>query len=165
LCIHYAQFMWFHDPVRRKAGQLRKVELYDRAAPYLEPPARRIEIEFEGSAIPGYLRLPPGPAPAGGWPCAVLIGGLESTKEESLLFEDLCLDRGVATFAFDGPGQGELFFQVKLQPDFERYTSAVVDELEQLPELDSHRLGVLGRSLGGFYAIRSAAHDPRLRAL
>jgi 2,6-dihydroxypseudooxynicotine hydrolase len=76
----------------------------------------------------------------------------------------LCLARGLATFAFDGPGQGELFFEVKLRPDFERYTSAVVNELERCSDLDPRRLGVLGRSLGGFYAVRSAAHDPRLRA-
>lgn len=164
LSLHYAQFMWFQDPARREAGQRRKVELYNRAAPHLDPPACRIEIGFEGCSIPGFLRMPAGPRPTSGWPCVVLIGGLESTKEESLLFENLCLTRGLATFAFDGPGQGELFFQVRLRPDFERYTSAVVDNLEQHPELDSSRLGVLGRSLGGFYAIRSAAYDSRLRA-
>jgi 2,6-dihydroxypseudooxynicotine hydrolase len=164
LCFHYAQFMWFHDPARREAGQRRKVELYHRAAPHLVPAGERIEIAFEGATIPGFLRLPPGEAPSSGWPCALLMGGLESTKEESLRFEELCLRRGLATFAFDGPGQGELFFDVKLQPDFERYTSAVIDALEGRAELDAGRLGVLGRSLGGFYALRSAANDDRLRA-
>jgi 2,6-dihydroxypseudooxynicotine hydrolase len=53
---------------------------------------------------------------------------------------------------------------VKLRPDFERYTSAVADELERRPGVDSRRLGVLGRSLGGYYAIRSAAADRRFRA-
>ena len=164
LSFHYAQFMWFHDPARREEGQRRKVEIYNRAAPYLVPSAERVEIGFEGTTIPGFLRLPAAEAPAAGWPCVLLIGGLESTKEESLRFETLCLQRGLATFAFDGPGQGELFFDVKLQPDFERYTSAVVDHLERLPGLDATRFGVLGRSLGGFYAIRSAAADDRLRA-
>ena len=164
LSFHYAQFMWFHDPARREEGQRRKVELYNRAAPHLVPAAERVEIPFEGSVIPGFLRLPAGALPAEGWPCVLLIGGLESTKEESLLFENMCLRRGLATFAFDGPGQGEMFFQVKLQPDFERYASRVVDELERRPEVDATRLGVLGRSLGGFYALRSAAGDHRLRA-
>ena len=48
-------------------------------------------------------------------------------------FEDLCLRRGLATFAFDGPGQGEVFFDVKARPDFERYASAVVDEANGIP--------------------------------
>ena len=95
----------------------------------------------------------------------LLLGGLESTKEESYGFENLCLRRGLATFAFDGPGQGEVFFELKLQPGFERYTSAVIDQLERQDELDTNRLGVLGRSLGGFYALRSGAGDDRLRAV
>jgi 2,6-dihydroxypseudooxynicotine hydrolase len=165
LSFHYAQFMWFHDPSRREQGQHRKVELYNRAAPHFVPPAERIEISFEDVTIPGFLRLPAGDPPETGWPCVLLLGGLESTKEESYGFENLCLRRGLATFAFDGPGQGELFFQAKLQPRFERYTSAVIDRLEGRTELDSSRLGVLGRSLGGFYALRSAAGDDRLRAV
>jgi 2,6-dihydroxypseudooxynicotine hydrolase len=162
LCAHYAQFMWFHEPARREAGQHRKVALYQRAAPHLDPPAERVEIAFEGVTIPGYLRLPDGPGD-GPHPCVVLIGGLESTKEESLRFEDLCLARGMATFAFDGPGQGELFFGAKLGPGFERYVSAVVDHLVDRPELDPSRFGVLGRSLGGHYAPRAAAADERFR--
>ena len=164
LSAHYAQFMWFHDPARREAGQRRKVLLFDRAAPHFSWPGERIEIPLGDVAIPGYLRLP-GPArDAGPVPCCVLIGGLESTKEESHLFENLCLTRGMATFAFDGPGQGELFFDVKLGPDFERYTSAVVDHLVDRDEIDADRIGVLGRSLGGHYAPRSAAADHRFAA-
>jgi 2,6-dihydroxypseudooxynicotine hydrolase len=164
LSFHYAQFMWFHDPGRRELGQRRKVELYNRAAPHLRPAAHRVELPFEGTAIPGFLRVPNGTPPRSGWPCVVLIGGLESTKEESLRFEDMCLRRGLATFAFDGPGQGELFFDVKLQPDFERWTSVVVDHLVSRDEVDADRLGVLGRSLGGHYALRSAAADDRFVA-
>ena len=163
LTAHYGQYMWFHDPARREHGQRRKVELFNRAAPHLNPPAERVEIAFEGATIPGFLRLPEtgadGPAP-----CVVLIGGLESTKEESHRFENLCLERGLATFAFDGPGQGELFFEIKLGPHFERCTSAVLDELERRPELDAARFGVLGRSLGGHYAPKSAACDDRFAA-
>ena len=34
------------------------------------------------------------------------IGGLDTTKEDYLDVNDLCIQRGLATFAFDGPGQG-----------------------------------------------------------
>lgn len=163
LSAHYAQFMWFHDPERREAGQRRKVELYDRAAPHFISPGERIEVEVDGATIPGYLRLPEVTSSQPP-PCVILIGGLESTKEESYRFEGLCLDRGLATFAFDGPGQGEAFFDVKLVPDFERYTSAVIDRLERHNAIDPKRLGILGRSLGGHYAPKSAAADSRLKA-
>ena len=120
---HYAQFYMFERPDLREAGQKRKVALYDRAAPLFFPPAERIDIPFEGFTIPGFLRKPPGVERPR---CAVLIGGLESTKEESYLFERMCHDRGMATFAFDGPGQGEMYFQTPIRPDFERFTSAVL---------------------------------------
>lgn len=163
LSAHYAQLMWFHDPERREAGQRRKVELFDRAAPHFRPPGERVEIPIDQTTIPGYLRLP-AQAADGPVSCCVLIGGLESTKEESHLFENLCLARGMAIFAFDGPGQGELFFDVKLGPDFERYSSAVLDHLVERPEIDAGRIGVLGRSLGGHYAPKSAAADDRFAA-
>lgn len=158
---HYAQFLFFHDPERRESGQRKKQELYDRAAPLLVPPARRFGVPLDEAVVPGFLRLPPGRGP---FPLVVLLGGLESTKEESYHFENMLLKRGVATCTFDGPGQGEMWFQVRLRPDFERYTSAVLDCLEGQPEIDPGRVGILGRSLGGYYAIRSAALDPRIKA-
>jgi 2,6-dihydroxypseudooxynicotine hydrolase len=161
LAYQYAQFLWFHDLPVREAGQRQKQRLYDRAASLLSPPAERFAVELDGLSIPGFLRLPAG---AGPHPAVVLLGGLESTKEESYLFENLCLERGLATCTFDGPGQGELFFQARLRPDFERFTSAVVDYLTTRPEIDAARLGVLGRSLGGYYAVRSAAVDRRFSA-
>jgi 2,6-dihydroxypseudooxynicotine hydrolase len=161
LCWHFGQFLWFHRPEEKEPAQHRKVELYRKAAPLLQPAAEPALIEHDGIAMPGFLRLPPGGGPA---PCAILIGGLDSTKEESYHFENACLRRGLATLAFDGPGQGECYFQRPLVPDFERYVSAVVDYLQQRPEIDGERIGVLGRSLGGYYAARSAATEPRLKA-
>lgn len=57
-----------------------------------------------------------------------------------------------------------MYFQAKLRPDFHRFTSAVLDWLEKRPEIDADRIGIIGRSLGGFYAVHSAAHDPRFKA-
>jgi 2,6-dihydroxypseudooxynicotine hydrolase len=162
LSYHYAQFLWFHDPENRDAGQQKKVALYREAAPLFVPPAERFDIAFEEFSIPGYLRLPPGAA--GRVPVALVLGGLESTKEESYRFENLCLARGLATCTFDGPGQGEMYFQAKMRPDFHRFASRVIDWLEQRPEIDKDRIGVIGRSLGGYYAVHIAAHEPRLKA-
>src|ERR1700738_5077272 len=49
---HYAQFLWFHEPETREAGQHRKAELYDRAAPLLCPAAERFEVAVDGVSIP-----------------------------------------------------------------------------------------------------------------
>lgn len=164
LSCQYAQFMLVDIPELREAGQRRKADLYMRAAPNLLPVAERFEVDVEGVRIPGYVRVPVGDAPKAGWPCVLLVGGLESTKEESYLFEQMCLRRGLATVTFDGPGQGEVFFELKVVKPFERYASAALDWVLGNTPLDAGRLGVLGRSLGGYYALRIAACDPRLRA-
>ncbi|QIX26961.1 alpha/beta hydrolase [Nocardioides sp. JQ2195] len=159
LCAQYAQYLWFGED--RAAGQQRKVDLYLKAAPYLDPPAVRFDLPIDDVSVPGYLRVPDGKGP---WPCAVLIGGLESTKEESYRFEELLLARGVAIATFDGPGQGEMLAGTAACGDFERYTSRVVDFLIEDSRLDANRLAVVGRSAGGHYALRSASLDSRFVA-
>ena len=69
---HYAQFLWFHDSVRRDLGQMRKVALYREAAPLFAAPAIRFDVPFDGFAIPGYLRLPPGAS--GSLPVVIVLG-------------------------------------------------------------------------------------------
>ena len=161
ICYQYAQFLWFHNPQQREEGQRRKQKLYFKAASYLFPTAKRFDLDIEGFTIPGYLRIPLGPGP---FPCVILIGGLESTKEESYMFEQMCLRRGLATCTFDGPGQGEMFFQTGFKADIEKYCSRVIDYLEGIDDVDSGKIGVLGRSLGGYLAVRCAALDKRIKA-
>jgi 2,6-dihydroxypseudooxynicotine hydrolase len=159
LCVQYAQFLWFDD--RRTVAQERKAELYRKAAPHLSPPANSVQVVVDDLEMPVFVRMPNGRGPH---PMVVLLGGLESTKEESRQVEDLLLARGMGTATFDGPGQGEMFAARKLAGDFERYTSAVIDYLTTRDDVEPARIGVLGRSLGGNYALKSAASDQRIAA-
>ena len=112
----------------------KRVECYAKAAPYLDPPAERHEVPFENFRMAAYLRVPPGIKRP---PVVVIISGLESTKEEARTMEDGFLRRGMATFTFDGPGQGETWFQGGMIVEFERATSAVIDYLEKLSQVDA----------------------------
>src|SRR5919106_865833 len=136
-------------------------EWYAKAAPYLSPPAARYEVPFENFRMAAYLRIP---AENKKPPVVVIISGLESTKEEARTMEDGFLRRGMATFTFDGPRQGESWFQGGMIVEFERATSAVIDYIEKLPELDPERVGVFGPSMGGYLAPRSAACGVRTKA-
>lgn len=159
---HYAQFMEWHNQPKKDEAIQRKVRNFNMGAPLFLPPSERIEIPFEGAVLPGFLRLPSGVKKA---PLVLLIGGLESTKEEYYLFENLCQRRGLATFGFDGPGQGEAYYKLKARPDFEKATSAVIDHLQKRSDqFDVNKIGVIGRSLGGYYSPRSAGHDDRIKA-
>ena len=70
----------------------------------------------------------------------------------------------MATFSLDGPGQGETGYASTLRPDFEAPVAAALDVLARR-DIDSRRVGMLGVSLGGYFAARAAAFEPRIRAL
>ncbi len=162
LCHHYAQFLSFEANEEKRGNQEKKIALYTRALPLVDPPIEKVRIPFEGVSLPGYFRVPQ----AGARPraCVVFIEGTDSTKEESYYMGNEFLRRGMATLAFDGPGQGETFYFMKMRSDFEKATEAAIDFLAGRPEVDAARIGILGRSFGGHLAPRSAAHDSRIRA-
>ena len=85
-------------------------------------------------------------------------------KEELQQVADYFLDRGMATLALDGPGQGETGLMLKIEPASEKPIGATIDFLETLPDVDAGRLAVYGQSLGGHYVVRAAAFEPRIRA-
>lgn len=161
LCAHYGQFLYFAFPEVKQAAVELKVELFARAAPLIRYPAEQIDIPHT-TPLASYLRVPDGPGP---FPCLVFVGGLDAAKEDAYQFSTLCLDRGLAVLAFDGPGQGEAFYRGMLMDgEFHRSVSAVIDYLGTRPEIDAGRIGVAGRSTGGFLAPHAAALDDRIKA-
>ena len=153
---HFAKFVFVEDLDQMRAAHARAVACLDDALPHLDPPGRRVEIPFEGS--PAGRRAPAAAPAPGPHPVVVLVPGLDSTKEELRSTEQTFLDRGLATFTVDGPGQGEAEYDLPIRGDWSPVAEAVwVDAAATLPELDRARLGVWGVSLGGYYAARVAA--------
>lgn len=162
LYYHYGQYLFFDDLALKKRVHDKKAAAFKRAAPLFAVPMERVEIPFENIKMAGYLRVPPGVKKP---PVIILLGGLDTTKEDYMSVNDLCISRGLATIAFDGPGQGETFFEMPLITDFERSISAVIDFVEKRPEVDSSKVGVVGRSMGGYFGPKAAAVDDRIKAL
>jgi len=159
---HFAKFLFVHDRAQARAAHERAVTALTRALPLLSPAARREEIDFDGARLVGILRVPGGPGPH---PTVVLIAGLDSTKEEFREVERSFVDRGMATFALDGPGQGEVEWTLPIRADWEVVGDAVIAHLQRLSDVDPSRIGVWGVSLGGYYAARLAASDLPIRAI
>ncbi|MBI3918583.1 MAG: alpha/beta fold hydrolase [Betaproteobacteria bacterium] len=158
---HFAGFRFYEDMAQKDQADRKAWECYRKAAPYLQPPAERIAVPFEGTHLVGYLRLPPAVARA---PCIIIIAGMDSRKEEMRGLEDEFLARGMATVTYDGPGQGETWANIKMTHDSEKAVSAIVDFLALRSEVDATRVGVYGWAMGGYFAPRAAASDSRLRA-
>lgn len=158
---HFGKFLFLHDPQQHQRAHEATVRCYQRAAPLLAPPAERVQIPYARTRMAGYLRRPRGTQRP---PVAILIPGLDATKEELHSFTEVFLRRGLATLCFDGPGQGESAAALPTRPDYEGAVSAALDWLQDREDVNADAVGVVGVSLGGYYAVRAAALEPRVKA-
>ena len=161
LCYHFGKFLFVNDLAQMKAAHRKVVECRNKALPWLRPPGERVAIPYEGKQLFGILRKPTGMRNAA---IVVMCMGLDSTKEEMDDYENRFLRRGLATLAFDGPGQGEAEEDFPITPEYEKPVGAVIDYLESRDDIDVGRIGIWGVSFGGYYAPRAAAFDKRIKA-
>ncbi|MDA8343921.1 MAG: prolyl oligopeptidase family serine peptidase [Thermaerobacter sp.] len=158
---HFGKFLFFHDPAQLRTASEETARNYARGLPYYDWPGERIEIPYQGTTMPGIFRKP--------WhvarpPVVIIIPGLDSVKEEMHHYGHDFLRRGMAVLAIDGPGQGEMEFEHRMRHDYEVPVAAAIDALERRGDIDAARIGLLGVSLGGYYAPRAAAFEPRVSA-
>jgi len=161
VCYHFAKFVFVVDYEQMKAAHRKAVECRNLSLPLIDPPGERVLIPYEGKSLVGNLRKPAGVV---GPPVVVMCMGLDSTKEEMDSNESVFLARGMATLAFDGPGQGEGEYDFAIRGDYEVVVKAVVDYVETRRDVDASRIGLWGVSLGGYYAPRACAFEKRIKA-
>ena len=159
---HLGKFLWFEDlGLHLEMGALANA-MYARALPHLDPPGERLEIPFEGTAIPGNLRRPRDVARP---PVVLLVPGLDSVKEELFSMEQDFLRRGMATLTVDGPGQGESAPRFPIRADWSSVVRPIIDVLAARTDVDAGRVGLMGISMGGIYGPLAAAREKRILSL
>lgn len=158
---HFAGMVKIDEMDIYDAAERKRVETYAKGAPHFAVPAEPIEIPFQGTKMPGYLRVPPSDGPV---PLVVFVNGWEGCKESSANTDSL-LARGLATFTMDGPGIGETLHVLPLTGEYGPPIAATLDVLEQREEIDAGRMALHGGSRGGLLATRAAAFDERVVAL
>jgi len=163
MAYHFGKYVFVSKPQELRVAHEHVVRDYQRALPYFEIPGERVAIPYEyGATMYGILRKPwHTPKP----PIVILVPGLDSVKEELHIYGDDFLRRGMAVLAIDGPGQGEMEFEYPMRHDFEVPIRYTIDYLEGRRDVDAKRVGMMGVSLGGYYAPRAAAFEPRVRAV
>jgi dipeptidyl aminopeptidase/acylaminoacyl peptidase len=162
MAYHFGKFVLVQRPDELRAAHERAVGAYQRALPYFDFPGERVAIPYAGDVkLYGILRRPWHAARP---PVVILIPGLDSVKEELHAYGDDLLRRGMAVLAIDGPGQGEMEFTHPMRFDYEVPVGRAIDYLETRRDVAADRVGLLGISLGGYYAARAAACEPRVRA-
>ena len=161
LSYHFGKFVWMLDLERYRETTFLAVKALQNAHRHLDPGAERLEIPYERITMAANLRRPVGAEQP---PLVLLLPGLDSTKEEFFHWENVYLSRGMATLSLDGPGQGETGLSSSIEPAYEKAVSATLDYLEPRADIDHERIGLAGVSLGGYYAPRAAAYEPRIKA-
>ncbi len=174
LCEFYTRAGPADDPLVREVGQL-SVDMFACAARLMSPPPQRVRFPYEDTTLPGWwIPAEAGSAhrsggnPDGPRPTLLFHGGFDSTEEE-LYFSGgaAAARRGYHVLAFAGPGQGSALRdqQLLFRPDWETVVTPAVDWLLERPDVDPHRIALMGMSLGGNLAPRAAATEHRLAAL
>ena len=162
LYLFTAERMQGHGHPGRAATFAKAQDSFNRAMSLGRENCERVEIALENGVMPALYTRAPGPGPH---PVVVYCNGLDSCKE-LLWWSKLphaLARRGISTLCVDQPGTGETLRIGGLPAthESERWASKAVDWLEQQPDIDPKRIGMTGISLGGYYAPRAVAFEPR----
>ncbi|MBT2235211.1 alpha/beta hydrolase [Nonomuraea sp. NEAU-A123] len=124
----------------------------------------RVEFTADGIVLAGDLRVPEGEGPR---PGLVFTGPFTGVRDQVAgLYAERLAARGYVTLAFDHRNWGESGGEPRRHEDPQAKLGdlrAAVSLLRSRPEVDPARIGVVGICLGGGYALRFAAFDPRVK--
>ncbi len=157
-----AERMQGHGHPGRQATYARALDTFARSTALGKFDRERVDVPLEGGVMPALYTRAPGDGPK---PVVVYCNGLDSCKE--LLYwsrlPEALARRGISTLCVDQPGSGETLRLQRLpvDPHSEHWASKAVDWLETQPDVDPARIGMTGISLGGHFAPRAVAYEPR----
>ncbi len=163
-----ADFYLDRDDPRELPTYQKHVDLFQKAGELRTPKVEPVWIPFEGRKLHGYF-VRSTDSSSSKQPCVIMFGGADSTCEE-VYFSSVpdAVARGMHVLLVDGPGQGYTLRFEKLYAlfDYEKTVAAAIDFLTSTKSdvIDTKRIGILGRSLGGYYASRSAAMEKKVKA-
>lgn len=130
------------------------IELFDMA--FQSERFERHKIPYKGSFLSA-LKIPAKNGKSKG--TIIGIPGFDAFIEEFYSIWDYFADQGYDFIAFEGPGQGgsRRIYNQYFDHDFENPTKSVLDYF-QLNDVTA-----LGVSMGGYWIIRAAAYEPRIK--
>lgn len=138
-------------------------EYFDLAMKGLQLPATKFSVSYGGGELPGHFYQSADSSAS----TILIIGGADTCHEDRFLSQGrYYLDRGYSVALVDLPGQGLVPNQgLYWEQQTENSIHKVVDTLIEKFNVNTKKLVLLGMSLGGYFACRSAAYEPRLAAV
>jgi dienelactone hydrolase len=156
-----AERMPSHKDPRRMIAYRKALTVYEKGLKLRREPVEKVEIPYGKQTLKAYY-MPAGVP--GRAPCMVHFDGFDVTKE--IIYNGVADEyrrRGIALLIVDHPGVGEALRIDHLPTlvETEKPAAAAVDWLERRADIDPRRIGMVALSLGGYYAPRAAAFEPR----
>lgn len=159
----YAE-LFLEEPFLRARVHPPYQEAYRKVAHLFSCPARLVSVDIgHGQGIlEGYLRLPQSAqnARVANTPCAILVNGLSSTKEELHFTENALLAADIATLSFDYPGIHEDTSTALHRLDVDALAYALCALVAAQREVDITRVALYGVSFGARMALHLATKLP-----
>jgi fermentation-respiration switch protein FrsA (DUF1100 family) len=125
----------------------------------------QVTFSSDGIRLVGDIRVPPGSGPH---PAIALTGPFTGVRQQVTgRYARLLADAGFLTLAFDHRGFGESGGRPQHEDSQGKLADlrAAVSELAGRDDVVPGRIAVVGVCLGGGYAVRAAAQDPRVKAV
>jgi dienelactone hydrolase len=164
-CLYYmaAERQMSHRDPRKMQSYDAMLDAFRLSMELSGNPVEFVDVPYEKTVLPSLYVAPPTAEPGA---CMIVFDGFDVSKEWAFL-SDLTTElsaRNIGCLHVDHPGCGAALRKLKLSAiaDIERAATACVDWLSERPEIDPKRIGIIAPSLGGYYAFRSAAFEPRL---
>jgi len=162
LYLFVAERMQGHGAPGRKETYAKALATFEKSTVLGGLNRKRVEIPLTTGVMSAIYTRAAGDGPH---PVVVYCNGLDSCKE--LLYwsrlPEALARRSISTLCIDQPGTGEALrlHDLPVDPHSESWASKAVDWLETRAEVDPRRIGMTGISLGGHFAPRAVAYEPR----
>ncbi|MCZ0954376.1 MAG: alpha/beta hydrolase [Rhodospirillaceae bacterium] len=157
-----AERMQSRDYAPRWEAYDRGLELYRKHVALRGLHVDFVDIPYQDSSYPAIFVHDGSGTPR---PALISCNGLDSMKEQVNMAGHGAsnLERGINTLFVDQPGTGEALRKRGLTAvhDTERWGTPALEYLLSRGDVIPNKVGMFGLSLGGYYAPRAAANEPR----
>jgi dienelactone hydrolase len=158
-----AERMASHRDPRRLMTYKRAIKNYRLARDLAQEGVEFLDIPYKGGLMPALFIPAVKGKPA---PIIIHLQGFDSIKETQFPVVQEYRRRGLSCLIVDQPGSGGALRLHGLTAEFEteQYVSKIVDFVLSRPDMKTDQIGLAGISMGGYFAPRAAAFEPRIKA-
>ncbi len=161
----YREYLAFDGWDEFRAAFAKHRDCWARACALSDPVIERRSVPVDGHRFDAWFF--PAPNATGPRPTMLYFSGADAVITETAPHVAAAAERGYHIVAVEGPGQGTTLMDlgVNFRPDWEHVVPPTLDEITGWEEIDSDRIFLYGTSQGGYFCLRGACGESRLRGV